>query len=73
MADPNQQKKREKIERMLAMQRQFIELDQAQGVEMRDYFAPREGEPLEGYREAYTTLAMDVVDEAHAIVGSKRD
>ncbi len=72
MAERTLDTKREKIKQMLAMQRKFIELDQTRGVEMGEYFAPREGEPLKGYREAYTALALEVIDEAHAIVGSKR-
>ncbi len=73
MADKAFAAKREKIEKLLAMQRKFIELDHAQGVEMKDYFAPEEGDALDGYREEYMALAMEVVDDAHAVVGSKRE
>ena len=73
MADKAIDSKREKIEKLLAMQRKFIELDQAEGVEMKDYFAPAEGDALAGYKEEYMALAMEIVDEAHAVVGSKRD
>ena len=72
MADQALDGKREKIKKLLAMQRKFIELDHAQGVEMKDYFAPEEGAPLQGFREEYNALAMELVDQAHAIVGSKR-
>lgn len=65
--------KRAKIEKLLAMQRKFIELDHEQGVEMKDYFAPGEDDALQGYRQQYTSLAMEIVDEAHALVGSKRE
>ncbi|MDH3716175.1 MAG: hypothetical protein OET44_20280 [Gammaproteobacteria bacterium] len=73
MANQALDDKRQKIEKLLAMQRKFIELDHEQGVEMKEYFAPEEGDALQGYRQQYTALAMEVVDEAHAIVGSKRE
>ncbi len=73
MADQAIDAKREKIRQLLAMQRKFIELDHAEGVDMKDYFAPAAGDTLEGYRQDYQELAMEVVDDAHAIVGSKRD
>ena len=73
MTDDAWQDKQEKIRKLLAMQRKFIELDQAQGVDMKDYFAPQEGDALDGFRDEYTELAMEVVDDAHALKGSKRD
>ncbi len=65
------QAKREKIRKLLEMQRRFIELDHEHGVDMREYFAPEESDPLRGYREQYRDLAMEVVADAHALKGSK--
>ena len=73
MSDNAWQDKQEKIRKLLEMQRKFIELDHTQGVEMKDYFAPQEGDALDGFRDQYTELAMEVVDDAHALKGSKRD
>jgi hypothetical protein len=67
------QDKQDKIRKLLAMQRKFIELDHAQGVDMKDYFAPQGGDALDGYRDEYRDLAMEVVDAAHTLKGSKRD
>ena len=64
--------KQEKIQKMLEMQKKFIAEDHAHGIEAVDYFTPKEGSPLYGYREEYMKLAMEVVDDAHAEVGSSR-
>jgi len=64
--------KQEKIQKMLEMQKKFIAEDHAHGSEAVDYFTPKEGSPLYGYREEYMKLAMEVVDDAHAVVGSSR-
>jgi len=55
---------------MLEMQKKFIELDRARGVSAEEYFTPEEGAELNGYREEYSKLAMDVVDDAHKEKGS---
>ena len=73
MSTKDEKAKLEKIHRMLEMQRQFMAYDKAHGMDMQDYFAPSEDHPLHGYREAYMELALEVVDDAHSIKGSKRD
>lgn len=62
--------KQDKIKKMLEMQKKFIELDRARGVSAEEYFTPEEGAELQGYREEYSKLAMDVVEEAHKDKGS---
>jgi len=63
--------KAEKIAKLIEMQKQFIEYEQTHGVDPREYYAPESGHTLEGYRQQYRDLAMDVLDEAHKEVGSK--
>ncbi len=62
--------KQDKIKKMLEMQKKFIELDRARGVSAEEYFTPEDGAELSGYREEYSKLAMDVVDDAHKEKGS---
>jgi len=64
--------KRELIEKMLKMQKDFIAQEHEGGIDPKDYFAPESGHPLSGYRETYADLATQVVDLAHAEKGSKR-
>ncbi len=64
--------KQEKIARMLEMQKKFIELEQSGQVTAESYFVPEPGSDLDGYREEYMKLAMEVVDEAHEDKGSHR-
>ncbi|MGF1642428.1 MAG: hypothetical protein ACFCUJ_02220 [Thiotrichales bacterium] len=64
--------KREMIEKMLEMQRKFIEEEHKNGFEGVNYWTPSPDHPLNGYRQEYMNLAMTVVDTAHAEVGSKR-
>ena len=64
--------KAEKIKKMIEMQKEFIEYEHANGVDPKDYFDPESGHQLDGYRQEYRDLAMDVVDMAHEEVGSKR-
>ena len=64
--------KQEKIEKMLEMQQKFIELEQKGQVTAESYFVPESGSDLDGYREEYMKLAMEVVDEAHEDKGSHR-
>ena len=73
MSEDQVQGKREKIRKLLEMQRKFIALDREQGIDMRDYFAPAEDHPLHDYRNEQLALAMDIVDSAHAVKGSRRD
>lgn len=62
--------KQEKIKKMLEMQKKFADLDRARGVSAEEYFTPESGAELDGYREEYSKLAMDVVDVAHKEKGS---
>lgn len=64
--------KQEKIRRMIEMQKEFIRQEHTGGVSAKEYFVPDGDSPLKGYREEYMKLAGDVVDEAHAEVGSHR-
>ena len=57
---------------MLAMQKKFMEIERASGVSQQDYFTPDAGSDLDGYRQKYRDLAMEVVDLAHAEAGSER-
>ena len=64
--------KQEKIQQMLDMQKKFMALEHEHGIDAVDYFTPKEGSELDGYREAYHKLAMEVMETAHAEVGSER-
>lgn len=63
-------KKQDLIKEMLEMQKKFIAHEHAQGVDAREYFAPKSGEDLEGYREKYAELAAKVNEMAHKEKGS---
>ena len=67
-----QMTKQEKIKKMLEMQKKFISKENKNGVTMEEYFVPGDNSELQGYREEYLKLAMEVVDEAHGEVGSRR-
>ncbi len=62
--------KKEKNKKMLEMQKKFIELDRARGISAEEYFTPEDGSELSGYREEYSKLAMDVIEDAHTEKGS---
>lgn len=64
--------KQDKIKKLLEMQKKFIELEQKGEITAESYWAPEEGSDLDGFKEKYMKLAMEVVDEAHEEVGSKR-
>ena len=64
--------KTDKIKEMLAMQKKFMEIERASGVSQQDYFTPDAGSDLDGYRQKYRDLAMEVVDLAHEEAGSER-
>ena len=64
--------KQELIKKMLRMQRQFIAREQESGVDLEDYFTPRPGDLLDGYRETFSDIATQVLDLAHEEKGSKR-
>jgi hypothetical protein len=63
--------KQDLIDKMLEMQKQFIEYEHEHGVTGKDYWASQEG-LLAGYRQEYMDMANRVVDLAHEIVGSVR-
>ena len=63
--------KQELIDKMLEMQKQFIDLEHEKGVTGKDYWASEEG-LLANYRQEYQDMATRVVDIAHEIVGSSR-
>jgi len=64
--------KQELIDKMLEMQKQFIEYEHQNGVSGKDYWASTEG-LLADYRQEYMDMANRVVDIAHQIVGSSRN
>ena len=66
------QEKKELIDKMLEMQKKFIEYEQQHGISGKDYYASDEG-LLANYRQEYTDLANRVVDIAHEVVGSARN
>lgn len=63
--------KQELIDKMLEMQKQFIEYEHQNGVTGKDYWASSDG-MLANYRQEYMDMANRVVDLAHEIVGSSR-
>ncbi|KAA6187274.1 hypothetical protein F2Q65_01730 [Thiohalocapsa marina] len=64
--------KQELIDKMLVMQKQFIDHEHAHGVTGKDYWASQDG-LLANYRQEYMDMANRVVDIAHEIVGSSRN
>ncbi|MCG6861633.1 MAG: hypothetical protein LJE70_10215 [Chromatiaceae bacterium] len=66
------QEKQDLIDKMLDMQKQFIEYEHDHGVSGKDYWASSEG-LLANYRQEYMDMANRVVDIAHEIVGSSRN
>ncbi|MCY4421187.1 MAG: hypothetical protein OXC42_08090 [Gammaproteobacteria bacterium] len=64
--------KQEKIQKLLEMQRKFIELEQTGELTAESYWLPEKGSELEGFKDEYSKIAMNVVDDAHDEVGSKR-
>lgn len=64
--------KQELINKMLEMQKQFIEYEHQNGVSGKDYWASEDG-LLANYRQEYMDMANRVVDLAHEIVGSSRN
>jgi hypothetical protein len=61
--------KQELIDKMLGMQKQFIDHEHQHGLSGKDYWASKDG-LLANYRQEYKDMANRVVDLAHAIVGS---
>lgn len=64
--------KQEKIKQLIEMQKKFIEREQTTGVSMQEYFRPEEQSELHGYSENYMKIAMEIMEDAHQEVGSKR-
>ncbi|RLA06583.1 MAG: hypothetical protein DRQ51_08920 [Gammaproteobacteria bacterium] len=64
--------KQQVIDQMLAMQQKFINKEQKTGVDMQEYFTPKPGSELDGYRQEYNDLAIKLVDIAHTEKGSHR-
>ncbi|MTW20469.1 hypothetical protein [Allochromatium palmeri] len=65
------QEKQELIDKMLEMQKQFIDYEHQNGVSGKDYWASSDG-MLANYRHEYMDMANRVIDLAHEIVGSSR-
>jgi hypothetical protein len=63
--------KQELIDKMLEMQKQFVDYEHANGISGKDYWASTDG-LLANYRQEYMDMANRVVDLAHSIVGSVR-
>jgi hypothetical protein len=64
--------KQDLIDKMLVMQKQFIEYEHENGVSGKDYWASSDG-LLANYRQEYIDMANRVVDIAHELVGSSRN
>lgn len=64
--------KQELINKLLEMQRKFIEYEHQNGVDPKDYYSPEGGHPLSGFRQEYAELATKLVDMAHEEKGSHR-
>jgi len=62
--------KQDKIQKMLEMQKKFIELEQRGDVTAEGYWAPENGSDLDGFKDEYSKLAMEVVEDAHKEKGS---
>lgn len=58
------------IEEMVAMQKEFIDLEHQNGITGKEYYYSQDG-LLKDYRQVYMEKAMRVVDLSHQIVGSK--
>lgn len=69
--DALKREKQELIDKMLVMQKQFIDHEHLNGVSGKDYWASQDGF-LADYRQQYMDMANRVVDLAHQIVGSSR-
>ncbi len=63
--------KQDLIDKMLEMQKQFIDYERQNGISGKDYWASTEG-LLVDYRQDYREMSNRVIDLAHEIVGSAR-
>ena len=59
--------KNELITQMLEMQKKFVGLEHAQGIDPGEYYNPPSGSPLETYVAEYNELAKKVNKLAHEI------
>jgi len=64
--------KQEKIQKMLDMQKKFIENEHANDFDVKDYYTPESGSVLDGYIDSYNDIAVDVMNDAHKERGSER-
>ena len=62
--------KQEIIKEMLEMQKKFIAYERENGIRPDDYYNPGAGHELEGYRQKYDELSLQVLDIAHEEKGS---
>ena len=64
--------KQEKIQKLLEMQRKFIEHEHEHGFDAQEYYTPKAGSVLDGYIDEYNDIAVEVMEEAHKERGSSR-
>ena len=64
--------KQEKIQKLLEMQKKFIENEHANGFDAKEYYTPESGSVLDGYIDTYNDIALEVMEEAHQERGSRR-
>lgn len=64
--------KADKIKEMLEMQQKFMTKEHESGVNQQEYFTPEAGSVLDGYRQKYSDLAIEVIEMAHEEKGSER-
>lgn len=69
--DALQSEKRALIDRIIQMQKQFIEHEHQHGFSGKEYWAASEG-LMVNYRQEFMDTANRVIDLAHEIVGSSR-
>lgn len=69
--DALRKERTELINKLDAMQKQFIEIEKKQGVSGKDYWGSTDG-LLADYREKYAEMSTRLVDVSHQIVGSSR-
>jgi len=64
--------KQEMIQKMLKMQKEFLESERAGKFTAEGYYAPEAGGQYEGYMDEYNDLALKVMEIAHGERGSRR-
>lgn len=64
--------KTDKIKELMEMQKKFMDKERESGVSQEEYYTPEAGSLLDGFRQKFNDLAMEIVDMAHEEVGSKR-